>query len=70
MCKAPPNGDVLDIGCGDGTVARFMLREGASRVVAFDISNRSIKFAKSGNPGPEYVAGDAEDSRFLEGLGR
>lgn len=66
----PADGNVLDIGCGDGTVARFMLQEGASRVVAFDISDKAIKIAKSNNPGPEYKVGDAEDSRFMKGLGR
>lgn len=43
------NKRILDLGCGDGNMAKYFIEKGASRVVAIDISKNMIEFAKKNN---------------------
>jgi len=38
--------DVLDLGCGDGELARWCVEQGARRVVGVDLSNRMLALAR------------------------
>ena len=70
-----PNETLLDIGCGNGALARRLARQGA-RVTAFDFSDELIRLAKArrpaNSPAVEYHTVDATDeAAMLElGLGR
>lgn len=52
---------VLDVGCGDGTVARDVAERTGATVVAIDIVEAKIAAAraKNGHSGVAYVCGDA-----------
>lgn len=67
---APHGSEVLDVGCGDGRLAKLLLDRRGARVLAFDINPERLEEAREMNPGPQYVFGDAEDVNFLLGLGR
>ena len=43
---------VLDVGCGDGTLVRYLQTEGR-RIVGIDISPDMVKRAEAGSHGPE-----------------
>ena len=58
-----PGGRVLDVGCGEGRVARD-LRERGYRVTALDASPTLVAEAASADPGGEYVVGVAEALPF------
>jgi ubiquinone/menaquinone biosynthesis C-methylase UbiE len=53
--------DVLDIGCGDGALGRWLAGQGARRVLCTDPSVRMLQLA-AGNacPGVRYCRADAE----------
>ncbi|EKD25693.1 MAG: methyltransferase type 12 [uncultured bacterium] len=61
------NDSVLDIGCGNGSVA-YDLSKKAKRIVAVDIVEKNIKNAKEkfSNENLEYVLGDATNFEFGE----
>jgi ubiquinone/menaquinone biosynthesis C-methylase UbiE len=42
--------DVLDLGCGDGELARWCLEHGAQRVVGVDLSQRMLALARERTP--------------------
>jgi len=58
----------LDLACGEGLFARYLLSKGASKVVGVDISEAQIQSAKNKDPmgSIEWVVGDATQ---LEKLG-
>ncbi len=66
----PLGGEVLDVGCGEGTLVPLLWKAGARHVVAFDISSKIIEVAKERYPGSRYLVGDAEDDQFMRALGR
>ncbi len=59
---------VADIGCGDGSLARFMAREGA-RVTGIEPSERRLASARAAEPAgdEDYHQGVAEDLPFEDG---
>jgi len=54
----PRRGRTLEIGCGEGRVAR-MLRDHGHRVVAVEASPTLLRHAAEADPGGAYVGGDA-----------
>jgi ubiquinone/menaquinone biosynthesis C-methylase UbiE len=54
---------VLDLGCGDGTLARELARRGATRVLGADPSGRMLALARARTADPQvrYVQAFAED---------
>ena len=70
MCKEHVKGaTVLDVGCGEGYVARELVDMGASKIVGIDINSDMVKAASS-HPAKKsceyYIEGDA--SRLKETL--
>jgi SAM-dependent methyltransferase len=60
--------DVLEIGCGDGTLARFLARQGARHVLAIDPSRRMIATAASHRSGHvHYCRASAESFALAPG---
>ena len=61
MLPGVAGADVLDIGCGDGTLARRLASQGARRVLGIDPSERMLTLAAS-HPGPQvrYCRASAE----------
>jgi ubiquinone/menaquinone biosynthesis C-methylase UbiE len=55
---APPGRVTLDLGCGEGRVARD-LRERGHRVVALDASPTLLRHAREADSAAEYVVADA-----------
>lgn len=53
-------GRVVDIGCGEGQIARLAAGAGARRVVGVDVSAAQIAAARHRGGGPLYVRGRAE----------
>lgn len=49
-----PRGPILDIGCGNGAIARLLLREGFD-VYGVDASESGIKIAESASPGRFFL---------------
>lgn len=42
----PPGTKVLDAGCGNGPVAKYVAKEGKLRVIAIDVVERHVKRAQ------------------------
>src|SRR5438309_2071503 len=47
----PPNGRILDVGCGNGVISRHLGRLGFN-VLGIDVSEKTIEIARSINPMP------------------
>lgn len=61
---APPAGrDVLDIGCGDGGLVRWLVKHGA-RAVGIDPGHAALDAAKRNVPEGEFIAAPAENLPF------
>jgi SAM-dependent methyltransferase len=58
---------VLDIGTGEGQVARLAVREGAARVVGLDPTAAQLRVALERAGGPLYVRGGADRLPFVDG---
>ncbi len=62
---------VMDVGCGEGTLARLLKSQGASRVVGLDLSERMVELAKQQEnrqgSGVEYLC---RDLLMLETIGQ
>jgi trans-aconitate 2-methyltransferase len=57
-----PGTDVLDLGCGSGDLtARLVPLVAPGRVVGVDVSPSQVAHARAHHPGPEFVAGRAQD---------
>jgi SAM-dependent methyltransferase len=59
-------GRVLDIGCGEGQIARAVAATGAA-VVGVDPVERHVQLARERGGGPEYRLGSADSLPFGEG---
>jgi ubiquinone/menaquinone biosynthesis C-methylase UbiE len=57
---------VLEIGCGEGFGASYLLSKGAKKVIAGDISENEIRYAKEcyQRDGMQFVFLDAQDLEF------
>lgn len=62
----PPGRATLDIGCGEGRVARDLARRG-HRVTGVDASPTLVHYAAEAHPGGEYVVADAAALPFEGG---
>ncbi len=57
---APPEGDLIDIGCGTGSLAAAMKRRWPGRrVLGVDIAKPYIEYARSHAEGPEFEIAEA-----------
>jgi len=61
-----PFGLTLEVGCGEGRVARDLLRRG-HRVVAVDSSPTLLRYARSADPASAYLLADAAMLPFAAG---
>ena len=59
------SGRILDVGCGEGQVARALAASG-STVVGIDPTLRNIEVARERRGGPEYRVGTADSLPFPE----
>ena len=57
---------ILDVGCGDGQIARALAAAGCS-VTGVDPTGRNLEVARERGGGPEYLAGTADDLPFDDG---
>ena len=55
---------VLDLGCGEGHVARRVQAAGG-QVTGLDLSSELLRIARQRGAGIEYICGDAQDLREL-----
>ncbi len=58
---------VLDIGCGEGQVARLAAANGAARVIGVDPTAAQLTLAQLRNGGPQYVRSGAAALPFASG---
>jgi SAM-dependent methyltransferase len=61
----PPGRATLEVGCGEGRVARE-LRDRGHRVTAIDGSPTLVGLARDADPGGEYLLADAADLPFAD----
>jgi SAM-dependent methyltransferase len=59
---------VLEIGCGPGQLAAFLLDQGVDRYVGLDFSPKAIKLAQVGVPRGRFVVGDARSSDLYDSV--
>jgi SAM-dependent methyltransferase len=62
----PPDGRALEVGCGEGRVARDLATRG-HRVTGLDASPTLLRAAAEHDPGGDYVLGAAEALPFDDG---
>jgi len=58
---------VLDVGCGEGQVARRLVAAGVPEVVAFDPAAAQLAVARERAGGPRYARADAQALPFADG---
>jgi len=58
---------VLDLGCGEGQVARAAFRAGVTTVIGVDPTVAQLRAARERGGGPRYVRGLAERLPFADG---
>lgn len=67
----PPGAAVLDVGCGTGIKAKYLIRKGL-RVTGVDFSDKCVEIAKRETPEGKFIAGDMNDlsnvSEIFDGL--
>ncbi|MGQ0805548.1 MAG: class I SAM-dependent methyltransferase [Actinomycetota bacterium] len=61
-------GRVLDVGCGEGQVARRVAALGASTVVGVDPTDAQLEVARQRAGGPLYTGGRAEELPYRDGV--
>lgn len=62
ICHLRPGGSVLDIGCGQGALARRLQNSSYSRYVGIDLSGSAIAVAQAQQPDrTTFLAADCED---------
>ena len=59
--------DVLDVGCGEGQVARLAVEVGATRVVGVDPTWAQVEVARERGGGPSYARAGAAALPFSDG---
>jgi len=59
--------DVLDVGTGEGQIARLAMARGARRVVGLDPTSAQITEAQRRGGGPAYLRSGAADLPFADG---
>lgn len=62
----PAGANVLEIGCGEGQLLRFL---NPSKGVGVDLSEEMIRLARERSPGMEFHVGNGEDPAVLARLG-
>jgi 2-polyprenyl-3-methyl-5-hydroxy-6-metoxy-1,4-benzoquinol methylase len=68
LLSVQPGAAILDIGCGNGVVSRYLANKGA-RVTAIDASTDLIDYARTYRGDIDYKVLDATDEEALLGLG-
>jgi len=53
---------VLEIGCGSGQLARFLMDQGVEEYVGIDFSREALAIAQANNPGGRFLEADARGS--------
>jgi len=61
-----PEGPLLDVGCGTGSLARAMAKRGP--VVGVDVAVPYVAYASKHAAGPRFVAGEASCLPFADGV--
>jgi ubiquinone/menaquinone biosynthesis C-methylase UbiE len=67
MSKLPPNGRILEIGCGNGVGSRLVDKHFApSEMIATDLDERLVRAARGNNPGLDvaFEVGDATRLKY------
>ena len=59
--RLKPGMRMLDIGCGWGTLAGYAYREIGAKSVGVTLSDEGAAWARSHNPGPEFIISDYRD---------
>lgn len=59
-CRYFPNGSVLDVGCGEGTLVDFLRDKQKDKYLGIDISSEAIKIAKRKRKGLAFQCISAE----------
>jgi SAM-dependent methyltransferase len=63
--RMPRIASVLEIGCGTGQFASFLVERGIANYVGFDFSPQAVALAKERCPSLEFVVADARHSELL-----
>jgi ubiquinone/menaquinone biosynthesis C-methylase UbiE len=61
------SGEVCDMGCGPGHIARYLQNAGLTRVSGVDLSPRMVQQAQRLNPGMAFRVGDMLELPFEDG---
>lgn len=66
----PVEGEVLDVGCNDGTFSEIILKKSkAKKLIGVDVDNKSVAWANKHRKknGMNFLAGDAQNLKFKSG---
>jgi SAM-dependent methyltransferase len=58
---------VLEIGCGTGQLAAFLLDQGVEEYFGFDFSATAVEYAREAAPAAHFVVADARDTGSFPG---
>jgi len=63
---APPNAEVLELGCGPGNITHYLLTKRPDlRILGTDLAPRMLELARTNNPGAAFRSMDARKVRSL-----
>jgi len=60
--------NVLDLGCGPGTLLQNLRKESRGEIVGLDLSENRCSYAKITNPGCDLIIGNGLEEPFKDGI--
>ena len=56
-----PNGTILDVGCGEGTLSDYLNNDQREKYLGIDLSKEAVRLGKLKRPGIKFKSTNAEN---------